>query len=85
MQSDDGRVKVLDFGLAKPKGGLASAANDSDLPTQHRTEEGRILGTVSYMSEAFSTGELQASDVGVFTRGARLGSGFWLGPSPWLS
>ena len=57
MQSDDGRVKVLDFGRAKPKAGLASAANDSSLPTEHRTEEGRILGTVSYMSPEQAEGK----------------------------
>ncbi len=47
MQSDDGRVKVLDFGLAKPRAGLASAASDSNLPTENMTAEGRILGTLS--------------------------------------
>ena len=50
-------MKVLDFGLAKPKAGLASAANDSNLPTQHMTEEGRILGTVSYMSPEQAEGK----------------------------
>ena len=57
MLSDEGRVKVLDFGLAKPKAGFASAASDSDLPTQHMTEEGRILGTVSYMSPEQAEGK----------------------------
>ena len=50
MRGDDGHVKVLDFGLAKPKAGLAFEATDSDLPTQRMTAEGLILGTVSYMS-----------------------------------
>ena len=46
----EGRIKVLDFGLAKPSTGFGSAASDSDLPTEQMTKEGRILGTVAYMS-----------------------------------
>ena len=57
MQSDDGRVKVLDFGLAKPKAGLASEASDSDLPTENMTGEGRILGTLNYMSPEQAEGK----------------------------
>ncbi len=46
----DGRVKILDFGLAKlrqqPFGGV-----DKDAPTQKRiTDPGAIMGTVGYMS-----------------------------------
>ena len=48
---EDGRLKVLDFGLAKlredepPAGGSQSV-----LPTQHLTGQGQIVGTVAYMS-----------------------------------
>ena len=48
MIGDDGRVKVLDFGLAKLKESDASLA--ASLPTQALTGEGRIMGTVAYMS-----------------------------------
>ncbi len=57
MQSDDGRVKVLDFGLAKPKAGLAADASDSALPTENMTAEGRILGTLNYMSPEQAEGK----------------------------
>ena len=49
MITTDGRVKVLDFGLAKLKEEAATAAAGS-LPTQELTGEGKILGTVAYMS-----------------------------------
>jgi len=50
MVAADGRVKVLDFGLAKL---MADDADDhlaTQLATEHLTEEGKILGTVAYMS-----------------------------------
>ncbi len=51
----DGRVKILDFGLAKLRRGSQSSALD-DLPTEAishgavATEAGTVLGTVGYMS-----------------------------------
>lgn len=50
MVTDDGRLKVLDFGLAKPTGGLSGVDVGSDLATAAKTEQGVIVGTVSYMS-----------------------------------
>ncbi|MEN0021490.1 MAG: serine/threonine-protein kinase, partial [Planctomycetota bacterium] len=52
---DDGVAKVLDFGLAKAQKGWAGAAaeaGDLEAPTLDnlKTEEGRIMGTIGYMS-----------------------------------
>src|SRR5262245_3170560 len=46
----DGRVKILDFGLAKLRPPQADGA-DTDAPTQKKiTEPGVVMGTVGYMS-----------------------------------
>lgn len=50
--TDDGRVKVLDFGLAKAFAGEDSNENLSNSPTlsMQATQQGMILGTAAYMS-----------------------------------
>jgi Tol biopolymer transport system component/predicted Ser/Thr protein kinase len=50
MLSDDGRVKVLDFGLVKLKEEGTSGPMATSLPTADLTAEGRIMGTAAYMS-----------------------------------
>ncbi len=46
----EGRVKVLDFGLAR-QGPLVAAGDESRSPTQSRhTDPGTVLGTAGYMS-----------------------------------
>jgi eukaryotic-like serine/threonine-protein kinase len=51
MITDRGKVKVLDFGLAKPLPLIEGAASAARL-----TESGVLLGTVSYMSPEQATG-----------------------------
>jgi predicted ATPase len=54
MVCSTGTVKVLDFGLAKLA--PANPATGSDAPTTTITEEGRVMGTVGYMSPEQATG-----------------------------
>ncbi len=50
MVSDDGRSKVLDFGLAKFSALPSDPALDTQMPTALQTREGVVMGTVPYMS-----------------------------------
>ena len=55
----DGKVKVLDFGLAKAYAGDGAEASPIDSPTLSRTatEAGVILGTAAYMSPEQARGK----------------------------
>ena len=68
MVSRDGRVKVLDFGLAKVRY-LAEASDGSELPTASMTEAGRIVGTVSYLSPEQAEGTKVDHRTDVFSLG----------------
>jgi Tol biopolymer transport system component len=70
MISADGRLKVLDFGLAKLKEDSMLAAGS--LPTQELTGEGRIVGTVAYMSPEQAEGKPVDSRSDVFSLGVLL-------------
>jgi len=50
MVTKDGRLKVLDFGLAKVAASAKAGPTSSELATEMQTREGIVMGTVPYMS-----------------------------------
>jgi Tol biopolymer transport system component/predicted Ser/Thr protein kinase len=71
MVTGSGRLKVLDFGLAKMRE-PAPAAPDTALPTASVTEEGKILGTVAYMSPEQAEGKALDHRSDIFSFGVVL-------------
>jgi len=75
MLTEDGQVKILDFGLAKPQGPLLGGENDETLAasiTAEMTQEGTILGTVAFMSPEQAQGKVVDSRSDVFSFGVLL-------------
>ena len=71
MITNDGRVKVLDFGLAKLRDEPQFAEHTVG-PTRALTGEGRILGTVAYMSPEQAEGKNVDQRSDVFSLGVML-------------
>jgi len=72
MVTKDGRVKVLDFGLAKVASSGHGAQIDSELPTEMRTREGVVMGTMPYMSPEQVQGQAVDHRTDLFSLGILL-------------
>ena len=68
----DGRVKILDFGLAKLEPGKASSENSSTVTVRQETNPGHVLGTVGYMSPEQVRGRTADHRSDIFALGAIL-------------
>jgi serine/threonine protein kinase len=67
MVSEDGIVKILDFGLAKLS--TSAFAVDSEMATWMRTRHGMLIGTVEYMSPEQASGKSADSRADQFSLG----------------
>jgi TolB-like protein/tetratricopeptide (TPR) repeat protein len=72
MVGEDGRVKVLDFGLAKMAGALPGEGSGSELPTDVQTREGVVVGTMPYMSPEQVQGKAVDHRTDIFSLGVML-------------
>jgi Tol biopolymer transport system component len=72
MVGEDGRVKVLDFGLAKLQEYTALDASTATLGSAQLTGEGKIMGTVAYMSPEQAEGKPVDPRSDIFSLGIML-------------
>ena len=70
MLADEGRIKVLDFGLAKDVG--AETANDATLTSAGHTHAGMVMGTPAYMSPEQISGRALDHRSDIFSLGVVL-------------
>lgn len=72
MVNEEGRVKVLDFGLAKLRERSDDQADQTHLATDSITQEGLILGTAAYMSPEQAEGKTIDHRSDIFSLGVVL-------------
>ena len=72
MVNEHGLVKVLDFGLAKLTETTAASEDKSTRTLRPTTEEGKIVGTVSYMSPEQAEGKKVDARSDIFSFGSVL-------------
>src|SRR5580704_10343589 len=70
MVSNDGRVKVLDFGLAKDI--RATNLSDATMTSDSRTQIGVVMGTPAYMSPEQTSGRALDHRTDIFSLGVLL-------------
>jgi len=72
MVTPDGKVKILDFGLARMSEARVTGISDSQRSTQLLTADGRAVGTVPYMSPEQASGQTVDSRSDIFSLGVIL-------------
>lgn len=72
MVTKEGRVKVLDFGLAKMDRSVEKSRPVAELPTDVRTREGFVMGTMPYMSPEQLQGQALDHRTDIFSLGVML-------------
>jgi serine/threonine protein kinase len=70
MVSNEGRVKVLDFGLAKDV--RAASSGDATMTSDSRTQVGVVMGTPAYMSPEQTSGRPLDHRTDIFSMGVLL-------------
>ncbi|PWT89248.1 MAG: hypothetical protein C5B55_11695 [Blastocatellia bacterium] len=71
--TDDGRVKILDFGIAKLTGTADGNYSQTEVPTRKvNTDPGTVMGTVGYMSPEQLKGKAVDHRSDIFSFGAIL-------------
>jgi Tol biopolymer transport system component/serine/threonine protein kinase len=69
MVTEDGHIKIIDFGLAKLVERASDVDSDANTKAKGDTQEGQVLGTVAYMSPEQARGETVDNRTDLFTFG----------------